>query len=62
MFEHVQNWTNLICTQSYVYSYKENQGGFLLGFALRLKNADEVPKIIKKLKKDAKRYLPQSIN
>ena len=50
MFEHVQNWTNLICTQSYVYSYKENQGGFFLGFALRLKNADEVPKIIKKLK------------
>ena len=50
MFEHVQNWTNLICTQSYMYSYKENQGGFFAWHCLAPKNADEVPKIIKKLK------------
>ena len=50
MFEHVQNWTNLICTQSYMYSYKENQGGFFAWLCLAPKNADEVPKIIKKLK------------
>ena len=50
MFEHLQNWTNLICTQSYMYSYKENQCGLSAWHCLAPKNADEVPKIIKKLK------------